>query len=430
MSHVSGQANAPSEAVADALVVTQLPNGIRVGIVQDPLRSCASLCITHGGGHRAEPQDRPGIAHLVEHLALDISGTSPAGHLPRVQALGGVVNAYTGRDYTQFFSSFPIHALPAICDAEAARLADPTVNPANTDRQLRIIRQEVQSRLRGSGGFPDIYMPATLYAEPANAHSGFLDNQDLREVPDDELTSYLQATTAPRNTTLTLVTPQRIDQALPFLETFETITERAPLDVPRLYEPGRREPRTTVVTRGGVTAVEAAFGFRLVGPGKAPARFVAHIVLVEMLISLLAQDTSLGVRRNDIRTSLTGLNAFSERAPVTSWLSIRLRHEDHGHRCQAALEEILDETASSPDLLLLTQAKQDAFALHHRVMDSGLRQTRLLGWLMALHHWPDGLTELPQLITDVSREEVAAAAAELRDQPLSQVTLTPGGASA
>ncbi|SHI08585.1 M16 family metallopeptidase [Streptomyces sp. 3214.6] len=430
MSHVAGRTDVRFRAVADSVVDTRLPNGIRVGIVQDPLRSCASLCITHGGGHRAEPWDKPGIAHLVEHLALDVSDSSPTGHLHRVQALGGVVNAYTGRDYTQFFSSFPIHALPAICDAEAARLADPTTTPANTERQLRIIRQEVLSRLRGNGGFPDIYMPAELYANPANAHSGFLDNQDLQEVANEELTSYLRATTAPKNTTVTLVTPQRIEQALACLEAFGAIVERSPLRLPRLQEPGQGTARTTGVTRDGVTAVEAAFGFRLVSPGKAPARFLSHVVLADMLISLLVQDASLGLRRNDIRTSLTGLNAFSERTPVTSWLSVRLRHPDHRQRCSAVLEGILAAVANDPDQALWSQAKRDTLSLHRRVIDSGLRQARLLGWLLTLHDWPDGFTALSQLISEVSLKDIAIAAEELAEQPFTQLVLTGQDANA
>lgn len=430
MNHVSGQTDARPGAVADAVVHTRLSNGIRVGIVQDPFRSCASLCITHRGGHRAEPLDRPGIAHLVEHLALDVSDTSPTGHLHQVQALGGVVNAYTGRDYTQFFSSFPVHALPTICEVEAARLADPATTVANTERQLRIIGQEVLSRLRGNGGFPDIYMPAALYTDPANAHSGFVDNRELRKVHNEELTSYLRATTAPENTTITLVTPQPVERALPHLETLGAITERAPLDVPCLHEQGRGSAQSTEVPRDGITTVEAAFGFQLAGPGQAPSRFLAHVVLADMLVSLMAQDPSLGLRRNDVRTSLTGLNAFSERAPLTSWLSIRLRYAEHVHRCSAAFEKVLGEVANAPDVSLFSKAKQDTLSLHHRVMDSGLRQTRLLGWLLALHNWPDGFAALPHLITDVSREDVADAAAELSEQPIARLVLTPREADA
>ncbi|MFE7927565.1 M16 family metallopeptidase [Streptomyces sp. NPDC057456] len=430
MSQVTAQGSARSQGVADTVTDTRLPNGIRVGIVHDPLRSCASLCITHGGGHRAEPRDRPGIAHLVEHLALDVSNATPSGHLHRVQALGGVVNAYTGRDYTQFFSSFPIHALPAICEAEAERLADQATTPANTERQLRIIRQEVQSRLRGNGGFPDIYMPAALYVEPANAHSGFVDNQDLQEVPHEELTSYLRATTAPGNTTITLVTPQQIEQALPCLDAFGGIVARSPLSLPSLREPPLGTTRTTVVTRDGVIAVEAALGFRLTGADPAPARFLAHIILAEMLIALLVQDASLGLRRSDVRTSLTGLNAFSERTPVTSWMSIRVQHPEQRQRCAAVLERTLSAVAHNPDPSIWRQAQRDTLSLHHRVMDSGLRQTRLLGWLLALHNWPDGFTTLPQLINEVSREDLATAAAELSQQPVTQLVLTPGEANA
>ncbi|MFJ9026274.1 M16 family metallopeptidase [Streptomyces sp. NPDC102259] len=430
MPHVTGDGNVRSPGAAGTVADIRLSNGIRVGIVHDPLRSCVSLCITHGGGHRAEPRDKPGIAHLVEHLALDVSGTSPTGHLHRVQALGGVVNAYTGRDYTQFFSSFPIHALPEICEAEAERLAEPVTTPANTERQLRIIRQEVLSRLRGNGGFPDIYMPAALYAEPANAHSGFVDNQDLHMVPNEELTSYLKATTAPSNTTITLVTPQRLEQARVCLEAFAGIVARPPLSLPSLPEPRHRISRTTAVTRQGVLAEEVAFGFRLPGPDQAPARFLANVVLAEMLISLLAQDASLGLRRNDIRTSLTGLNAFSERSPAMFWLSMRVQHPEQGQRCAAVLERTLSEVAGDPDQSVWSQAKQDTTSLHHRVMDSGLRQTRLLGWLLALHDWPDGFATLSQLINEVSREDIAVAAEELSKQPTTQLVLTPQEAHA
>ncbi|MDR6980980.1 hypothetical protein J2X68_007722 [Streptomyces sp. 3330] len=47
------------------------------------------------------------------------------------------------------------------------------------------------------------------------------------------------------------------------------------------------------------------------------------------------------------------------------------------------------------------------------------------------HYFVDsGFTTLPQLINEVSREDLATAAAELSQQPVTQIVLTPGEADA
>lgn len=83
---------------------TVLPNGIRIIGEEIPDYNSVTVGVFVFCGGRDEPQDQRGIAHFTEHMlfkgtkkrtALDISKT--------IDRTGGVINAYTDKEYTCYY---------------------------------------------------------------------------------------------------------------------------------------------------------------------------------------------------------------------------------------------------------------------------------------------------------------------------------------
>lgn len=127
-------APAPTLGPDPAVVVGQLPNGLRYAVRAQPMPpGRLSLCLYVAAGSRHEEEGEHGYAHFVEHLAFagsrDFPGDGAIRALQRFGlAFGSEVNAATGRNYT----SYEIRNLPV-------------QDPAAFDTALRVLRNFAES---------------------------------------------------------------------------------------------------------------------------------------------------------------------------------------------------------------------------------------------------------------------------------------------
>lgn len=134
----------------------ELGNGLRVqlipavGIPESPLSRIA-VVVLFDLGEQHDPEERPGLAHLIEHLYV----TAAAGEIPARTAeewfarLGGQANAQTGRDYTLIAAIAPPAALEAELADAAARLAGIRVTAPELERELGRLGRELENMYGG-----------------------------------------------------------------------------------------------------------------------------------------------------------------------------------------------------------------------------------------------------------------------------------------
>jgi predicted Zn-dependent peptidase len=84
---------------------TQLANGVRIVTSRmDHVRS-ASLIITFAAGARHEQDDHAGVSHFLEHMVF--KGTNkrpdPISITREIEEVGGVINAGTSREHTNYW---------------------------------------------------------------------------------------------------------------------------------------------------------------------------------------------------------------------------------------------------------------------------------------------------------------------------------------
>ena len=92
----------------------ELPNKLRAVLVSDPTteKSAAALAVYRGSFH--EPEDRPGLAHFLEHMLFIQTETYPEvdGFQTFIRAGGGSSNAYTALDHTNYFFDIKPESFP------------------------------------------------------------------------------------------------------------------------------------------------------------------------------------------------------------------------------------------------------------------------------------------------------------------------------
>src|SRR5580658_4107717 len=126
----------------------ELPNGLRVVIVRDPLAPVVTTMINYEVGSDETPPGFPGTAHANEHMMFRGSPGLDASQLDSITALmGGDANADTQQMVTQYFFTTPSDNLDLALHIEAIRMRGIDDTEKSWDQERGAIEQEVAQDL-------------------------------------------------------------------------------------------------------------------------------------------------------------------------------------------------------------------------------------------------------------------------------------------
>ncbi len=120
-----------------------LENGLRVLVHKDTSTPLACLNIMYDVGSRDEDPERTGFAHLFEHLMFGGSINIPSYDSP-LQLAGGMNNAFTSTDLTNYYITLPKENLETAFWLESDRM----LNLAFTEKSLEVQRNVVIEEFR------------------------------------------------------------------------------------------------------------------------------------------------------------------------------------------------------------------------------------------------------------------------------------------
>jgi protease-3 len=119
----------------------ELANGLEVMLVSDPTAEKSAAALSVGLGAASDPEDYPGMAHYLEHMLFMGSAQfpEPDGFMAFTAEHGGMTNAYTGLDITNYMMMVENDALPEALDRFSSffhrSIAGP--RPTSTKRRTR-----------------------------------------------------------------------------------------------------------------------------------------------------------------------------------------------------------------------------------------------------------------------------------------------------
>ena len=150
-----------------------LANKMRVLLVSDREtdKAAAALSVYRGSFH--EPQERPGLAHFLEHMLF--IGTEKYPKVDSFQqyitANGGSSNAYTAQDHTNYFFDIQNSAFDEGLDRFGHFFIDPLLSVEYVEREKNAVHSEYQMQIKDDGWRG--YMVSKLALNPEHPGSRF-----------------------------------------------------------------------------------------------------------------------------------------------------------------------------------------------------------------------------------------------------------------
>ncbi len=150
-----------------------LQNKLKVLLVSDTKadQAAAALSVYRGSFH--EPQDRPGLAHFLEHMLFIGTGKYPEvdSFQQYITANGGSSNAYTAQDHTNYFFGIQNSAFNEGLDRFGHFFIDPLLSPEYVEREKNAVHSEYQMQIKDDGWRG--YMVSKLALNPEHPGSRF-----------------------------------------------------------------------------------------------------------------------------------------------------------------------------------------------------------------------------------------------------------------
>jgi zinc protease len=145
LAFVFGRLPKARAGITDAVKAVTLKNDLRVLVLENHKAPVATLNIFYKVGSRNEQISTTGISHLVEHLMFrGTKNLKPEEFSNIIQENGGMDNAFTTADYTDYFEVINKDHLDVPISLEAERMGD--FDPQGFDSEKAVVIEERRMR--------------------------------------------------------------------------------------------------------------------------------------------------------------------------------------------------------------------------------------------------------------------------------------------
>ncbi|MEC3975566.1 M16 family metallopeptidase [Amycolatopsis sp. H20-H5] len=395
-----------------------------------------AVTVVYDVGSRTETPGFSGFAHLFEHLMFQGSDNAPRGtHARQIQSCGGVFNATTHLDYTEYYQLLPSTGLEHALYLEADRMRSPAFSDSSLRNQIAVVAEEITGALlsRPYGGFPWLQLAPVLFKRFENAHNGYGSIEELRNTTVRQAKHFFHEHYGPGNALLVVA-------GAASAKTVAELTERHFGDIPArsgtpwqaLPEPPVLAERRAVCTDPLAPVSLFASGWRVPDPVLDLRGFLAFLVLCPTLADGTRGRLSERLVFNDrlatgvtCRLGLTG-ETFGVRDPTCLVLTAAHATDRLDSVLAAVDEEIARLADRGPDDAELTTALATTRAQLIRSDDALIERARRLA-IFGLQHRDAALADrLPAIVAEITASEIRRAATELRAQRRATVELLAG----
>ncbi|MEM8788788.1 MAG: pitrilysin family protein [Pseudomonadota bacterium] len=144
---------AAATTALDRAIVSQLPNGMDVIVLEDRRAPVVVHMVWYKVGAADEVPGKSGIAHFLEHLLFKGTDTVPGDEFQRlIEANGGQDNAFTSHDYTAYFQRIAADRLDLVMRLEADRMRNLVLSPEIVALERLVVLEERNTRVDASPG--------------------------------------------------------------------------------------------------------------------------------------------------------------------------------------------------------------------------------------------------------------------------------------
>jgi zinc protease len=263
-----------------------LANGLKLVAARDPSAPIVTVQVFYGVGSKDDPQGRSGFAHLFEHMMFKATRDMPAEYMDRLtEDVGGMNNASTNDDFTNYYEVIPANHLERLLWAESERMSSLMVDDANFRSERAVVEEELRQRVLADpyGRFEALAIPENSFTVHPYRRPGIGSIADLEAAGIADVRAFHATYYRPDDALLIVVgdfDPARLDAWVD--QYFGPIkAPAAPLPRVTAVEPARTGPRA--VTTYGPNVPLPAVAITWLGPSAADPDQPALTVLDALL---------------------------------------------------------------------------------------------------------------------------------------------------
>ena len=280
-----------------------LSNGLRVVHNYDGATAMVALNVMYNVGARDESAEMTGMAHLFEHLMFGGSVNVPDFD-GAIENAGGMNNAWTSNDYTNFYDIVPAQNVETAFWVESDRMLSLAFSDKALEVQRNVVIEEFkQTCLNRPYGDMSHYLRAMVYKHHPYRYPVIgKEISHIEKVTQDVVKEFFYSHYAPNNAVLSVSGNVSFDETCRLAEKwFGSIPVRNIAPRNYLQEPEQVEARREDVN-GNVPQLAMVKAFRMPGYGQ------PNYIECDIITDLLASGRSSRFYRNLLMTT----GAFTE----------------------------------------------------------------------------------------------------------------------
>jgi zinc protease len=242
-----------------------LPNGLRVLLVEDHRVPSVAINVGYRVGGKDDPPGRSGFAHLFEHLMFKGTKNTRPETIDRLtEDIGGLNNAFTADDITNYYEVVPSNYLETLLWAEADRLGSLAVIEEHFHTERDVVIGEYDQRILAEPyGMLDELVNRESFVTHPYKRGVIGDPANLRAATLDDVVAFHATFYRPDNAVLVVVGDFDPVQANVWIDKYFGRVPRPAAPIPRVaaVEPPQTAERTFTYRAANVPlpAVEYAY---------------------------------------------------------------------------------------------------------------------------------------------------------------------------
>ncbi len=219
---------------------TVSPGGLRIVTESLPSVRSAAFGIWAGVGSRDEGAVHVGATHYLEHLlfkgtsrrtALDISAA--------MDAVGGELNAFTGKEYTCYYARVLDADLPLAIDVVSDMVTSSLISPQDVDAERGVILEEIAMNDDDPSDVVHEAFAAQLFGDTPLGRPILGTVDSINRITRDEIAEYFAARYRPENLVVAVAGNVDHDGIVDLVrQAFGSVLGDAAPEPPRLSGPG------------------------------------------------------------------------------------------------------------------------------------------------------------------------------------------------
>ena len=211
----------------------KLRNGLEVIVYEDASLPVVSVVMAYGVGSINDPENKPGLAFLMQHLMFQGSrDVGPMQHVTYIQNVGGELNAATTFDKTFFYETVPANQLGLVLWLESDRMNFLEINEAAVERIKEIlIDNEHQRNLQEPYGRYFFLIDQILYPDFSYGHPLTGSEETIKNISPEEIINFYRSYYIPNNAVLCISGNVKIQKVKDLVSRYFETIPRGP-DIP------------------------------------------------------------------------------------------------------------------------------------------------------------------------------------------------------